>query len=80
MIRVDSEETLDYVREAKSTEYDVEEERTFEPSAVSVPLQPLFRCDNQCSEKTLGDWQLESVVFNEGDEACTTNPCQKFFS
>ena len=47
-----SEEAQDYVREAKSTEYEEEEERTFVPSAVSVPLKPLFRCDNQCSEKT----------------------------
>ena len=53
MVRVESEETQDYVREAMRTEYEEEEERTFVPSAVSVPLQPLFRCDNQCSEKTL---------------------------
>ena len=39
--------------------------------AVSVPLKPWFRCDNQCSEKTLSYWQLASVVLNEGDEACT---------
>ena len=80
MIRVESEETQDYVREAKSTEYEEEEERTFEPSAVSVPLKPLFRCDNQCSEKTFSLWQLASVVVNEGDEAKTTNLCQKCFN
>ena len=30
------------------------------PSAVSVPLKPLFGCDNQCSEKPLssGSWLL----------------------
>ena len=50
VIRVESEETQDYVRDAKSTEYEEEEERTFVPSAVSVPLKPLFRCDKQCSE------------------------------
>ena len=54
-----------------------EEEMTFIPSAVSVPLKPLFRCDKQRSEKTLSYWQLPSVVVNEGDEACTTNLCQK---
>ena len=80
VIRVESEETQDYVREAKSTEYEEEEERTFVPSAVSVPLKPLFRCDNQCSEKTLSYWQLASVVVNEGDEACSTNLCQKCFN
>ena len=31
VIRVESEETQDYVREAKSTEHDEEEERTFVP-------------------------------------------------
>ena len=53
VIRVESEETQDYVREAKSSEHEEEEERTFVPSAVSDPLKPLFRCHNQCSEKTL---------------------------
>ena len=61
VIRVESEETQDYVREAKSTEYEEEEQRTFLPSAVSVPLKPLFRCDNHCTEKTLSYWQLVSV-------------------
>ena len=57
-----------------------EEERTFVPSAASVPLKPLFRCDNQCSEKTLSYWQLAFVVVNEGDEAYTTNLCKKCFN
>ena len=60
----------------KCTEFEEEEERTFIPSAVSVPLKPLFRCDNQCSEKTLSYWQLASVVLNEGGEAKTTNLLQ----
>ena len=55
------------------------EERTFVPSAVSVPLKPLFRCENQCSEKTLSYWQLASVVLNEGDEAYMTNLNRKCF-
>ena len=56
MIRVESEEIQDYVREAKSTEYEEEEKRTFVPSAVSVPLKLLSRCDNQCSEKNPEHW------------------------
>ena len=80
VIRVESEETQDYVREGKITEQEEEEERTFVPSAVSVPLKPLFRCDRQCSEKTLSYWQLAFVVVNEGDEAYTTNRCQKCFN
>ena len=62
VIRVESEETQDCVREGKSMEHEEEEERTFVRSAVSVPLNPLSRCDKQCSEKTLSCWQLASVV------------------
>ena len=80
MIRMESEETQDHVREAQSTEYEEEEERTFVPSAVTVPIKRMFRCDNQCSEKTFSYWQLASVVLNEGDEAHTTNLCQKCFN
>ena len=72
VIGVESEETQDHVREGK--------EEIFLPSAVSVPLKPLFRCDKQCSEKTLSYWQLASVVVNEGDEAYTTNLCQRCFN
>ena len=61
VIRVESEETQDFVIEGRSTEKE-EEERTFVPSAVGVPLKPLFRCDRQGSEKTLRYWQLASVV------------------
>ena len=43
-IQVESEETQDYVKEGRSTEKE-EEERTFAPSAASVPLKPLFCCD-----------------------------------
>ena len=46
VIRVESEETQDYVKEGRSTEKE-EEEMTFVPSAVSVPLKPLFRCDRR---------------------------------
>ena len=49
------------------------EEISFVPSAVSVPKKPLFRCDNQCSEKTLSFWQFASMVIKEGDESFTTS-------
>ena len=77
---LNEDEEQDYVKEGRSTEQEEEEKRTFIPSAVSVPLKPVFRCDRQCSEKTLGYWQLASVVVNEGDEAHTTNLCQKCFN
>ena len=41
------------MKEGRSTEQEEEEKRTFVPSAVSVPLKPLFRCDKLCSEKSL---------------------------
>ena len=51
MIRVESEETQDYVREAKELNQEEAEEISFVPSAITVPQKPLFRCDNRCSEK-----------------------------
>ena len=68
------------MKEGWSTEHEEEEKRTFAPTAVSVPLKPLFRCDRQCSEKTLSCWQLASIVVNEGDEAFSTNLCQMCFN
>ena len=79
IIRVESEETQDYVREAKGTDQEAEE-MSFVPSATSVPQKPLFRCDNQCSEKTLSFWQLASVVIKEGEESYITNLCQKCYN
>ena len=51
IIRVESEETQDFVRESKSTDQEEAEELSFVPSAISVPQKLMFRCDNQCSEK-----------------------------
>ena len=57
---METEETHDYVR-ASDMIHEESEEISFVPSAVSVPQKPLFRCDNQCSEKTLCFWQFASV-------------------
>ena len=38
-----------------------------------------FRCDNQCSEKSLSLWELVSVVIKEGEESHITNLCQKCY-
>ena len=56
IIRVESEETQDYVREANDMDQEEGEETSFVPSAISVSQKPLFRCDNQCSENTLSFW------------------------
>ena len=77
IIAVESEETLDYVREASDMDQEEADEISFVPSAISVPQKPLVRCDNQCSEKTLSFWQLASVVMKEGEEPGTTNLCQQ---
>ena len=73
VIRVESEETQDYVREANDMNQEEAEEISFVPSAISGPQKPLLRCDKQCSEKSLSCWQLASVVINEGGESYTTN-------
>ena len=75
-----SEETQDYVREAKSTEYEEEEERSFVPSPVSVPLKPFLVVTISAAKRPLSCWQLASVVLNEGDETYTTNLRQKCFT
>ena len=80
MIRVESEETQDFVREANDLDQEEGEEISFAPSAISVPQKPLFRCDSQCSEETLSFWQLASVVIKEGEESHTTNLCQKCYN
>ena len=77
IFRVESEETQDYVREATDMNQEEAEEISFVPSAIGVPQKPLFRCDNQRSEKTLSFWQFASVVIKEGEESYTTNLCQQ---
>ena len=53
---------------------------SFVPSAISVPQKPLFRCENQCGEKTLSFWQLASVVIKGGEESYATNLCQQCYN
>ena len=65
------------MREANDMDQEEAEEISFVPSAISVPQKLMFRCDNQCSEKTLSFWQLASVVIQEGEESYTTDICQK---
>ena len=77
IIRVESEEAQDFVREAKDVDQEESEEMSFVPSAISVPQKSLFRCDKRCSEKTFSFWQLASVVIPEGEESYTTNLCRR---
>ena len=68
------------LRKRSSAEQEEVEERIFVPSAVSVLQKMMFRCDKQCSEKSLSYWQLASVVINEREESYTTNICLKCFN
>ena len=77
VIRVEFQETQDHEREANDMNQEEAEEISFAPSAISVPQMPLFRCDNQCNDKTLSFWQFASVVIKEGEESYTTNLCQQ---
>ena len=45
VIRVESEDTQDYVRGC-DLNHEESEEISFAPSAISVPQKLLFRCDN----------------------------------
>ena len=59
VIRVESEETQDYVKEGRSTEKE-EEERTFVRSAISVPLKLFcFVLTNNAAKRLLaiGSWR-----------------------
>ena len=54
------------------------EEKSFVPSALSIPRGPMFWCDNRCSDKALRFWQLASVVVDE--ESYTANLCQQCYN
>ena len=75
MIRVESEETQDYVRQ-KFTYEDFSQEDvneiSFMPSALSEPRGAIHWCDNQCSEQGF----IAAMVTEEGGEAHTINLCK----
>ena len=55
IIRVESEETQDYVKGAKGTDQEEAGEVSFVPIAIGVPQKLMFRCDHQCRyDGTLG--------------------------
>ena len=71
VIRVESEETQDYLKEARNVSHEEREEISYVPSAISVPQKHLFRCDNHCNEKAFSFWQFASVVKKEGRRSHT---------
>ena len=53
VIRVEPQETQDYVRESLNLSLEEAKEISFVPSALSIPRGPMCWCDNRCSEKAL---------------------------
>ena len=74
VIRVESEETQDYVRETLAVGQEEGSELGFVPSALSEPQGPIYWCDKRCNEKPVRYWQIRSVVV-VGGEAHTKNLC-----
>ena len=67
VIRVESEETQDYVCEMLTISPEEAEELASVPSALSEPRGAIYFCDNRCSEKKRSDagslrrWLLKKV-------------------
>ena len=78
MVRVESEETQDHVRETLAISQEEAEEMGFGPSALGEPREAIHWCDNRCSEKAIRYWQVASTVVEEGGEARTINLCQQY--
>ena len=74
VIRVESEETQDYVRETLTLSQEEAEELGFVPSALR---EPRIGATIDAVKKTVGYWQFASVVVEEGGEARTINLCQQ---
>ena len=73
VIRVESEETQDYVCGTLAVSQEEAEELAFVPSALGEPRRSIYFWDNRCSEKAVRYWQFASVVVEEVGEAHTVN-------
>ena len=79
VIRVESEETLDLVRETLGISQEEAEEMGFVPRALGEPRGPIYWCDNRCSEKAMRYCQIAAMVI-EGGEARIINLCQQCYN
>ena len=57
VIRVESEEAQDYMRETLAISQEEAEEMGFVPCALSEPRGPIHWCNSRCSEKAVRYWQ-----------------------
>ena len=83
VIRVESEETQDYVMERRKCGYPNQEEVEeigFVPSAVSEPAWALHLCDKKCSNPGFKYFQLVAVVSEENGAVRTNNLCQQCYN
>ena len=80
VIRVESEETHDYVRERLAIRQEEADEIGFVPSASREPRGVYCWCENRCSEKALRYMQTASMVIEEGGEARTINLFQRWYN
>ena len=68
VIRVEPEETQDYVRESLDLSREEAEEISFVPSTISIPRGLMLWCDNRCSDKAIRFLQFASAVIDDGVE------------
>ena len=80
VLRVESEETQDHVRETLAIGQGEAEDIGFVPSARGEPRGPVYWCDNRCSEKAIRYWQIASIIDEEGGEAHTIILCQQGYN
>ena len=80
VIRVESEESKDNVRETLAISQEEAEEMGFVPSALGELRWSLHWCDNRCSEKAIRYRQIASMVVEEGGESHTINLCQQCYN
>ena len=80
VIRVESEETKDHVRETLAISQEEAEEMGFVPSALGEPREAIHWCENRCSDKAIRYWQIASMVLEGGGEARTVNLCQQWYN
>ena len=66
VVRVETDETHDYVRETLAISQEDAEEVGFVPSALGEPREVTYWCDHRCSEKAIRHWQIASIVVEEG--------------
>ena len=72
VIRVESEETQDYVRETLAISQEEADEIGFAPSASSEPRGAHCRLDNRCSDKALRYTQIASMVVKPAQSICAS--------